>query len=194
MKTRLLLLLLVLLGAAAVVFLLVRSPGSRPEGGNARPGASSVDGSSRPGAGSTERRPRPGLPPAGPAARSGRLASAAPPDSGTEDRAEAGEPSVPPHREKLAAEALLRKRDLLRSELSGLKERVPRLKNVLQRLRGSAEATPQAIEQIQTQLQQALDAVSRLERQLPEIEAEAAKVKKPAGPEKAEPSKNEPAP
>ncbi len=171
-----------------------RPRGGGPEGDGAFPGRSSGDGSSPPGSGSAEREPRPGRPLIGPAARSSRLAGAAAPDSGVEEKADAGEPSAPPHRDKLAAEALLRKRDLLRAELSGLKERVPRLKNVLERLRGSAEATPQAIEQIQTQLQQTIDAVSRLELQLPEIEAEVAKVKPPAAPEKTPPSKTPPAP
>jgi len=184
MKTKLLAGLLVLLGVAVAVILWVR-PGGKPVGGEGGgTGSAAVGGGSggRLGADS-DSEPKVLRPHAGSGAGSSAAGGGGEPDVGASATADLGEPHEPPHAAKLAADALVRQRDLVKTELAGLKERAPKLKAVLEKLRGSSEATPLAIQQIQTQLQQTVDALARLERELPDLERKVAGLPKPA-PEK----------
>ena len=192
MKTKLLVGLVVLLGAAAVAFLLMRSPKGNPAGEEAGPGGSAGRSGAEPGGPSGD----PALPklvrPGSAGGGSGQVVKSSEPDAGQEGKVDSGEPHSPPHAARLEAEALVRQRDMVKTELEGLRERVPKLKAVLDRVRSSGAANPKALEQIQTQLQQTVDSVTRLERELPDLEARVAKLPKPApGPgaqEKAPPA------
>jgi hypothetical protein len=171
MKVKVLVALLVALVGAAVV-LLVIWPRIHRDGPDAGSGSGPkitiepVAGSS--GGGLTKIvRPGTGGTAAGTAAGTG---------SGTEPEGEFSrpdrgpDPTEPPNTARLAAAATVRQRDLIKVQLANLKERVPKLKGVLERLRKSGQSDPKALEQIQTQLQQSVDAIPRLERQLPELE------------------------
>jgi len=179
MKTKLLIALLVVLVGAAVVLLVVW-PRHHPDGSEAGSGsgAGSVGGvePGSTGGGGPLKVVRPGTGSAAGTSVGSGTASGTEPEEARPDR---GEPHEPPNTAKLAAQALVRQRDLIKVQLAGLKERVPKLKGVLDRLRKSGGGDPKALEQIQTQLQQAVDAIPRLERQLPELEAKVAKLPKP---------------
>jgi hypothetical protein len=172
MKVKVLVALLVALAATAVVLLVVWPRGLRRDGSDAGSGSGpKITIEPAPGS-STGGGPlkvvRPGTGGAGGTAVGMGSGTEPDPEYVRPDRGP--DPTEPPNTAKLAAAATVRQRDLIKVQLAGLKERVPKLKGVLERLRKTGQGDPKALEQIQTQLQQAVDAIPRLERQLPELE------------------------
>jgi hypothetical protein len=182
MKTKILVgLVFLLIAAVGVTFLLVQSPATAPSDDEASTTSSGPGQSLEEAARSTPRAPAPQrVRSASAVARAAQVASQEAPDLGPETEPDLDEPQASPARAKLQAEALIRQRDMVKTELQSLRERVPKLRAALERTRNSGGATPTALEQIQTQLQQTVDAVTRLERKLPALEEKVASLPKPA--------------
>ncbi len=178
MKPKVLLLILVVAALGVLAYLLVRGAGKPHEVATGSGSVSEPDRPSSSGGGGSSGAPvRPPL--VGSSPGTGSVAAAAPDVRPrlTEAGVNPAEPGIAPLQAKAAKAALLRQRDLYRVELRAIQERIVNVKKRLQDLEKSGAATPIQLQQIQTQLQQMVDAEPRMKLRVQELEGQLKKQK-----------------